>query len=54
VVSPTQLTVRSDWTLGKNEETRFDAFEIMKGLRKIVHVSWTVKKTSEGFLTKLE
>jgi len=32
------------WTLRKNEETRLDAFE-MKGLRKIVRVSWTAKKT---------
>ena len=32
------------WTLRKNEETRLDAFE-MKGLRKILRVSWTAKKT---------
>ena len=31
------------WTLRKNEETRLDAFE-MKGLRKILGVSWTAKK----------
>ena len=31
------------WTLRKNEETRLDAFE-MKGLRKILRVSWTAKK----------
>jgi len=31
------------WTLRKNEETRFDAFE-MKGLRKILRVSWTAKE----------
>jgi len=31
------------WTLRKNEETRLDAFEI-KGLRKILRVSWTAKK----------
>jgi len=37
------------WTLRKNEETRIDAFE-MKGLRKILRVSWTAKKMS-GFLT---
>jgi len=30
------------WTRKKNEETRLDAFE-MKGLRKIVLVSWTAK-----------
>ena len=35
----------------KNEETRLDAFEI-KGLKKILQVSWTAKKTN-GFLTKL-
>ena len=33
------------WTLRKNEETRLDAFE-MKGLKKIVRVSWTAKKTN--------
>jgi len=31
---------------------RLDAFD-MKGLRKILQVSWTAKKTN-GFLTKLE
>jgi len=30
----------------KNEETRLDAFE-MKGLRNILWVSWTAKKTNE-------
>jgi len=39
------------WTLRKNEETRFEAFEI-KGLRKIVRVSWTAKKTNEWVLNK--
>jgi len=39
------------WTLRKNEETRLEAFE-MKGLRKILHVSWTVKKTNEWVLNK--
>jgi len=33
------------WTLRKNEETRLDASE-MKGLRKILRVSWTAKKTN--------
>ena len=37
------------WTLRKNEETRLDAFE-MKGLRKILCVSRTVKKTNEWVL----
>jgi len=41
------------WTLRKDEETRLDAFE-MKGLRKILRVSWTAKKTVSGSLTKLE
>ena len=36
--------VTISWTLRKNEETRLDAFE-MKGLRKILRVSWTAKKT---------
>ena len=34
------------WTLRMNEETRLDAFE-MKGLRKILWVSWTAKKINE-------
>jgi len=39
------------WTLGKNEETRLDVFE-MKGLRKILRVWWTAKKTNEWVLNK--
>jgi len=39
------------WTLRKNEETRLEAFE-MKGLRKIMRVSWTTKKTNEWALNK--
>jgi len=39
------------WTLRKNEETHVDAFE-MKGLRKILRVSWTTKKTNEWVLNK--
>jgi len=39
------------WTLGKNDEIRLDAFE-MKGLRKILQVSWTAKKTNEWVLNK--
>jgi len=39
------------WTLRKHEETRLDAFE-MKGLRKILRVSWTAKKTNEWILNK--
>ena len=37
---------RESWILRKNEETRLDAFQ-MKGLRKILRVSWTAKKTNE-------
>jgi len=37
------------WTLRKNEETRLDTFD-MKGLRKILRVSWTAKKTNERIL----
>jgi len=39
------------WILRNNEETRLDAFE-MKGLRKILRVSWTAKKTNEWVLNK--
>jgi len=39
------------WTPRKNEETRLDAFE-MKGLRKILQVSWIAKKTNEWVLNK--
>ena len=34
------------WTLRKNEETRLDAFE-MQGLRRMLRVTWTAKKTNE-------
>jgi len=33
------------WTLRKYKETRLDALEI-KGLKKILRVSWTAKKTT--------
>ena len=36
------------WTLRKNEETRLE----VKGLRKILWVSWTAKKTNEWVLNK--
>jgi len=36
-----------------NEETRLEAFE-MKGLRKILRVSWTAKKTNDWVLNKSE
>jgi len=39
------------WTLRKNEETCQDAFDT-KGLRKILWVSWTAKKTNEWVLNK--
>ena len=39
------------WTLRKNEETRLDALE-MKGLRRMLRVSWTAKKTNEWVLNK--
>jgi len=39
------------WTLRKNEETRLEAFQ-MKGLRNILCVSWTAKKTNEWVLNK--
>ena len=39
------------WTLRKNDETGLDAFE-MKGLRRILRVSWTAKKTNESVLNK--
>ena len=39
------------WTLRKNEETSLDAFD-MKGLRKILRVSWTAKKTNEWIRNK--
>jgi len=49
---PVAMYSCESWTLRKNEETHLDAFEV-KGLRKILCVSWTARKTS-GFLTKLE
>ena len=39
------------WTLRKNEETSLDAFE-MKGLRRMLRVSWTAKKTNERIRNK--
>jgi len=34
------------WALRKNEEIRLDVFE-MKGLRKILQVSWTAEKIND-------
>jgi len=48
-VWPVAMYGCESWTLRKNEETRLDAFE-MKGLRKILRVSWTAKKTNEWVL----
>jgi len=50
LVCPVATYGCESWTLRKNEETRLDAFE-MKGLRKILRVSWT-KKTNEWVLNK--
>ena len=51
LVKPVATYGCESWTLRKNEETRLDAFE-MKGLRKILRVSWTAKKTNEWVLNK--
>ena len=39
------------WTFRKNKETCLDAFEV-KGLIKILRVSWTAKKTNKWVLNK--
>jgi len=49
LVQPLATYGCESWTLRKNEETHLDAFEI-KGLRKILWVSWTAKKTNEWVL----
>jgi len=49
LVQPLATYGCESWTLRKNEETHLDAFEI-KGLRKILRVSWTAKKTNEWVL----
>ena len=51
LVWPTAAYGCESWTLRKNEETRLDAFE-MKGLRRILRVLWTAKKTNEWVLNK--
>jgi len=48
---PVSMYGCESWTLGKNKETRLDAFE-MKWPRKILRVSWTAKKTNEWVLNK--
>jgi len=50
-VWPVATYVCESWTLRKNEETRLEAFE-MKGLRNIMRVLWTAKKTNEWVLNK--
>jgi len=37
------------WTLRNNKEKRLEAFE-MKGLKRILRVSWTAKKTNKCVL----
>jgi len=51
LVRPVATYGCENWTLRKNEETHFEAFE-MKGLRKMLHVSWTATKTNEWVLNK--
>ena len=51
LVWPVAMYGCESWTLRKNEETCFDAFE-MKRLRKIMWVSWTAKKTNQCVLNK--
>ena len=51
LVWPVAMYGCESWTLKKNEETRLEAFET-KGLRKILRVSWTAKKTNEWVLNK--
>ena len=51
LVRPVATYGCESWTLRKNEETCLDAFE-MKGLRKILRVSWTAKKTNEWVLNR--
>ena len=51
LVWPVVMYSCESWTLRKNEETRLEAFE-MKGLRKILRVAWTAKKTNEWVLNK--
>jgi len=45
------ITYLLSWTLRKKEETRLDSFDV-KGLRKILRVSWTTKKTNKWVVNK--
>jgi len=47
------ITYLLSWTLRKKEEARLDAFDV-KGLRKILRVSWTTKKTNKWVVNKAE
>ena len=49
IVWPVATHGCESWTVRKNEETRLDAFE-MKGLKKILRVSWTAKETNDWVL----
>jgi len=51
LVWPVAMYGCETWRLRKNEETRLDSYE-MKGLRKILWISWTAKKTNECVLNK--
>jgi len=51
IVWPVATYGCENWTLRKNQEARLDAFE-MKGLRKILWVSWTAKKTNDWVFNK--
>jgi len=51
LVWPLAMYGCESWTLRKNEERHLEAFE-MKGLRKILRVSWTAKKTNQWVLNK--
>ena len=51
IVWPVATYGCENWTLRKNQEARLDAFE-MKGLRKILWVLWTAKKTNDWVFNK--
>jgi len=50
-VCPADWVFVTETLAEEEEETRLDAFEI-KGLRKILRISWTAKKTKEWVLNK--
>ena len=41
-----------NWTIGKNDERRLNAFE-MKGLRQILRILWTMHRRNEAILKDL-